>query len=117
MLNVDRIMEYLVVSGWSSIKFIFGPGFGQKFQLTVFETAIFTTLGMMLSVVVVSFFGEKLRNYYIKKFKKERQPVKLTKKKRKIIRIWNNYGIKGIAFLTPWVTSLLRDPLISCLNC
>jgi hypothetical protein len=101
--------HYFTVFLASSLKFAFGPVMGLSFGLNWWEIALFTALGMMFSVTVVSFGGERVHNWYVKKY-----PQKLfTKRKRLIVRVWRKYGLFGVAALTPIVFTPIGGAIIA----
>lgn len=89
----------------SAIKFFGGPLSGLALGLTWLETAICTTIGMMLSVVVVTYAGAALQALLARY--RPRKPKLFTRRTRLAVRIWNRSGMAGIAFLTP----LLLTPI------
>ena len=97
--------KYMSVIIASTIKFVGGPLSGAALGLTWLETAMCTTAGMMISVVVVTYAGVALRAVW-QRFRPA--PTKrFTKRTRMAIRIWKRSGMMGIAFLTP----LLLTPI------
>lgn len=110
VFSVENITAYVAIYLFSGVKFIFGPTIGAEEDMSVLETAIFTSLGMMTSVIIFSFFGEKIRGS-IRKGKKRRRLF--SKKNRKIVRIYQRFGIKGIAFLTPLLLTPIGGTLIA----
>ncbi len=102
-------MKYIIVYLISMFKFVGGPAFGAAYDLSLVGIAFMTTLGMMTSVLVISFFGIKLRAWVNKKYKQKRKVF--TRQNRRVVRIWRNYGEFGISFFTP----VLFSPVIGTL--
>ena len=102
---MEEIWKYLTVFLLSSLKFIFGPTLGNSYGFPMPVTAILTALGMMLPVYLFTYFGEKMRGLLERFKKKDRK--KFTKKNRRFVSVWNKYGVKGVALLTP----LLLTPI------
>jgi hypothetical protein len=98
---VEEVIKYLTVYFSSMVKFVGGPLFGYMSGLSLGETIIFTILGMMTTVLVISFVGNKIKSSYFKNRKKKL----FTTKNRKTVFIWKKYGLAGIAFLTPVIFS------------
>ena len=73
---------------------------GATYGFNIFVTATLTILGMMTSVYIVTFFGRWIRIVALK-IKGNRKTKVFTKKNRRNVRIWQQYGIPGIAILTP----------------
>lgn len=96
----EIFFQYFLVYISSTLKIILGMVLGTSFGFSVFITASLTILGMMTSVYVITFFGNWIRvirqKYFIKKDRKI-----FTKESRRNVRIWQKYGVPGIAVLTP----------------
>ncbi|HLL94136.1 MAG TPA: hypothetical protein VK404_04105 [Spirosoma sp.] len=100
-----QFARYISVILASMIKFVGGPLSGLALGLTWTETAFCTALGMMLSVVAITYTGAALQallNRY-----RPRTPKRFTKRTRMAVRIWKRFGMAGIALLTP----LLLTPI------
>lgn len=97
----EHLWEYLVVFALSSTKFIGGPIVGATRGLNIFFTGLFTSLGAMASVVIFTFVGDKFRAYQKAKKLRKNKGIKFNKRRKKVIAIYNKFGIKGIAFITP----------------
>ena len=100
-----QFAKYISVILASTIKFIGGPLAGLAFRLGWVETAACTVIGMMVSVLAVSFAGEVLAQLR-HRFRKT-PPRRFTRRTRMAVRIWQRSGMAGIAFLTP----LLLTPI------
>ncbi len=92
-------------------KFIAGPALGAVYGFSFIEKFIITVLGMMTSVIVVSFVGQKLRVWAQRKFPPKKKRKRFTKKNRRIVYLWRNYGEFGVSFFTP----LIFSPVIGTL--
>ncbi len=97
--------KYMSVILVSTVKFVGGPLAGLAFRLSWVETAACTVIGMMLSVIIVTFASEvffrlsqRFRNTPARRF---------TRRTRLAVRIWKRSGMAGIALLTP----LLLTPI------
>ncbi len=95
---VERILNYGAVYLGSMFKFIFGPLAGAK-NLTVWETALFTFLGMMTMVFLLSLMKDEFRRKLIWRFKRDKRLF--TRKNRQMVHMWSKYGLGGVAFFTP----------------
>lgn len=100
-----QFAKYISVILASTIKFVGGPLAGLAFRLSWVETAVCTVIGMMVSVLAVSFAGEVLIRLR-QRFRKT-PPRRFTRRTRMAVRIWQRSGMAGIAFLTP----LLLTPI------
>jgi hypothetical protein len=103
------LMKYILVYLISMFKFIGGPAFGAAYDLNLIGIVIMTVLGMMTTVIVISFFGFRLRNWVQKKYNFKRKIF--TKRNRRIVKIWRGYGEFGVSFFTP----VLFSPIIGTL--
>jgi hypothetical protein len=106
---VTGIGKYLSVYFVSMLKFIGGPTLGFAVGLSMIETVATTVMGMMTTVVIVSFFGPGLRKWINKTFRKDQKVF--SQRNRKFVIFWNKYGLFGISFLTP----ILFSPILGTL--
>lgn len=104
---------YLTVYMTSSVKFIFGPVGGFLMGLSFWEIFILTALGMMSSVTLLTFFGLWLRTWWQRRFFRRRKPKRFTARSRQTVRIWRNYGLPGVALLTPILFSPVVGTMIA----
>lgn len=107
----SEVVSYLTVFFTSMFKFVFGPFLGVHSELTFFETTIFTVTGMMTTVVLFSFLGQRIKKFYFKNFLPNRKLF--TSKNRKIIKFWRRHGLKGVAFLTPILFSPILGTMVA----
>ena len=89
-LELAGLEEYLTIYVISMFKFVGGPLAGIAFGLSYLETSITTVLGMMTSVVIVSFFGGGFRKWLDKIFRRNRKLF--TKRNRRFVTFWRKYG-------------------------
>jgi hypothetical protein len=100
-----QFARYASVIIASTIKFVGGPLSGLALGLSWLETAVCTVLGMMISVVVITYAGaaiQALRDRY-----RPSTPKRFSRRTRLAVRIWRRSGLLGIALLTP----LLLTPI------
>ncbi len=103
----ELILKFLEVSALCMFKFFFGPFLGAKYGLPILVTFLASLLGMNASVLLFSFFGLKIKRFIITTFYKKKRKI-FTPQNRRIVGIWQKYGLMGIAFLTP---PLLTPPV------
>jgi hypothetical protein len=106
-----EFLKYIPVYLMSMLKFIAGPTMGAAMGLTFEETVIITVLGMMTTVLLVTFLGKGLRHWMMSKLRKKNQKV-FTKRNRRFVYIWKNYGLFGVSFLTPIIFSPVIGSLL-----
>jgi hypothetical protein len=107
----ERIFKYGTVILVSMFKFVIGPTTGIFAGLSIVETAVLTTLGMMTSVVFFSFGGAAAREWWFNTFRHDRKLF--SPRNRKIVKFWLRYGLRGLAFLTPVVFSPIVGTLLA----
>lgn len=97
------LLKYLTIYLLCMFKIIFGPTMGYAAGLSPLITVIITVAGMMTTILVFTFFGEKLREKVLRRFLKPKKVF--TPKNRRFVKIWRKYGELGISFLTPILLS------------
>jgi hypothetical protein len=107
----EELGKYFAVYGLSMFKFIFGPLVGTASELSVVEVSVLTALGMMTSVVVFCTIGKSLRHAIIRRYYSNRKLF--SPKNRKRVRFWRNYGLTGVAFLTPVIFSPIGGTILA----
>ncbi|WP_242920762.1 hypothetical protein [Pontibacter liquoris] len=95
-----EILKYLSVYLVSMVKFFGGPLAGVSLGLSFVETVLLTMAGMMTSVLVFSVVGRAFSKWLSKRRRAQHKPV-FCKQNRRIVQVWNRFGVTGIAFLTP----------------
>jgi hypothetical protein len=95
----ELVGKYFLIIMLSALKFALGPIAAFKIQLNFFETVICTSTGMMLSVVVFSIIGHRVKIWQEHHFPRKKKLF--TTKNRRIVAIWQKFGLTGIAILTP----------------
>ncbi|UFH55480.1 hypothetical protein [Spirosoma sp. KNUC1025] len=105
------VAKYISVVIASTIKFIGGPLSGAALGLSWAETAICTTLGMMLSVIVITYAGVALQALLHRY--RPRPTKRFTRRTRLAVRIWKRAGLAGIAFLTPLILTPIGGTAIA----
>ncbi|HHG85846.1 MAG TPA: hypothetical protein ENJ82_13955 [Bacteroidetes bacterium] len=96
------ILEYLSVAGLAALKVLPALMLAVAHKLNPLEIFLTLFLGGMLGVTGFAFFASRLRAWR-KARRKQKPRVKPynIKRMRRIMRIWNRWGLLGIAFLTP----------------
>ncbi|MDZ4844018.1 MAG: hypothetical protein SH857_00565 [Chitinophagales bacterium] len=107
---LETILKYVSVYLMSMFKFVLGPVTGTASQLSVVETAIFSILGMMTTVFIIMLLGTKTRAWLIEKLGMEKRFSNSSYRTKKI---WENYGVIGIAFITPLILTPIGGSIIA----
>ncbi|MDF2455718.1 MAG: hypothetical protein K0R51_1711 [Cytophagaceae bacterium] len=97
---MELLIKWLSIALSSAIKFFAGPLLGKVYDIPWWQTAICTFLGMMLAVVLFSTVAKAFFDRYMKGLF-NRKEKRITPNKRRMVKVWNKFGISGIAFLTP----------------
>jgi uncharacterized membrane protein YjjB (DUF3815 family) len=95
--------NYFWVFLLSLLKYLFGVvlayvGYG----FNMGEVFLTVYVGSMLGVVLLTYFGEQISKWLRRHFKR-RGTMKYSRR-RFVIRVWNRYGVWGIAFLAPIIS-------------
>jgi uncharacterized membrane protein len=93
------IGKYITVILATAIKFFNGPIAGIILDLTWWETALCSIIGMMAMVTLMSFLGKEIQKL-IAKYRKTK-PKLFSKRSRFAVKLWLRLGIWGIACFTP----------------
>ena len=91
--------KYFTVIALTALKFFNGPIAGIVMDLTWYETAICSIIGMMLMVTLMSFLGKQVQ-IWVSNYRKTK-PKLFSKRSRFAVKIWLKLGIWGIACFTP----------------
>lgn len=104
-------LKYLSVALASTLKFFGGPIAGAILKLTWIETAICSAIGMMFTVLILTYVGSGIQE--MMKKRRKTPPKKFTRTNRIAVNIWRKFGIVGIAFLTPPLFTPLFGPILA----
>ena len=108
----ELLAKYGIVFFWGMTKFLFGPTTAYALQLHWLESSLLTSAGMMTSIVIVSFVGNQIKSWYLKRRKQKNKTIRIfTRRNRLIVRIWQRSGVYGISFLTP----VLFSPIVGAI--
>jgi uncharacterized membrane protein len=91
--------KYIAVILATTIKFFGGQLTGLLLEISWWETAICSVIGMMITVTIVSFLGKGIQRLIAKY--QTKKPKLFSKRSRFAVRIWQRLGIWGIACFTP----------------
>jgi hypothetical protein len=91
-------------------KFIAGPVLGAAAGYSVPEMVLVTVLGMMTTVVALTYLGGMLKIQYKNVFRPEKKYF--TKSNRRIIRIRQKFQPLAIAFIAPLIFSPIGGTII-----
>lgn len=95
---MEILFKFLTVIGLGIIELWMAIPAGIALNLHPFLNGIASALGAIIGAVVVIFFGDRLRQWLLKKRGKSGQ---LT---GRIYAIWDKYGVIGLGMLSPLIT-------------
>jgi membrane protein DedA with SNARE-associated domain len=99
---VEELLKSIPVFLSSMLKFILGPLEGYGLGLHFITTVVATILGMMVSVVAFTYFGDWLRHGLLKRFFDKKDADRNAEKKpSRFAGFIKKYGLGGVALLTP----------------
>lgn len=107
----ELLVKYLTVLLSSTIKFVGGPIAGLATGLSYVETAFFTALGMMTTVLLFTLFGKPLRGLLKRTLWKNNK--RFTRRNRRFVYIWRRWGLLGVSFLTPLILTPVGGALLA----
>jgi uncharacterized membrane protein len=91
--------KYVAVILATTVKFFGGQLTGLFLEISWWETAICSVIGMMITVTIVSFLGKGIQRLIAKY--QTKKPKLFSKRSRFAVKIWQRLGIWGIACFTP----------------
>lgn len=109
-----KVAKILSAVGLSTFEHTLGgvplaAGYGFSFWEVAIYTAIGGIIGVGFFLLLASSFQATLRRWFPRKKKKK----VFSRKNRFIVRVKRNFGLAGIAFLTPWFLSVPVGTFIS----
>lgn len=105
------LLKYMTVFLSSMVRFIAGPLAGAATGLGYMETVLFTALGMMATVFLLTLLGKPLRSFLQRTIWKNKK--RFTRRNRQFIFIWKRWGMLGVSFLTPLILSPIGGALLA----
>ena len=109
---MSTISEYIGVALASTVKFAGGPLAGVLMQLSWLETTISSTIGMMFTVLVITYGSSLVEKITSRFFSKS--PKKIFKKSTRLaVKVKQKLGLWGVAFLTPFLFTPILGTFIA----
>ena len=102
---------YFAVMAASSVKFVAGPLAGFGLGLSMVETIVCTWVGMMTTVTVMLTVGR----FLVQQISRLRvqKPKLFSGRVRYAVRVWQRFGIIGIAVMTPLLFTPIGGSLLA----
>jgi uncharacterized membrane protein len=111
---LEIALKYASVFLLSTVKFLGGPLIGTSMGLNFWLTLSLTVAGMMTSVFIVSGVGRVWLRHRQKQRRLRREPI-FSRRSRNIIKVFQKFGMGGIAFLTPVLLSPIGGTVVATL--
>ena len=83
------------------------------YGFSYWEVAGYTAIGGILGVAFFLFLASSFQATISKLFPRKKKPKKFNWRNRFIIKVKKNFGLAGIAFITPWFLSVPLGTIIS----
>ncbi|MBZ9570048.1 small multi-drug export protein [Methanobrevibacter sp. TMH8] len=93
---MDILIEILVIFIAAILELWFSIPLGLGFGLNPILIIVASSLGSILSAIIIAYFGESIRNWIIKRKSKNKDI-----KEGRAYDIWNKYGTVGLGLLSP----------------
>jgi MFS family permease len=106
------MLQYLTVFALSMVKFLGGPLAGASMGMAFGPTFGLTVAGMMTSVGIFSVIGARVSEWYTRRARLRGKPV-FSSHSRRTVRVFQRFGIGGIAFLTPLIFSPIVGTILA----
>jgi len=100
---MEEVLTILTIYILCMFKIIFGPTMGYAAGFSPLLTVIITVAGMMTTILLFTFLGERIRENILRKYFKPKKVF--TRRNRQFVKIWRRYGELGVSFLTPILLS------------
>lgn len=95
---MELFKKFIAVTGIGIIELWAAIPAGIAMKLNPLLTGSASALGAIIGAVIVIFLGDKLRHWLLRNKEKE------GKRKGRIYRIWEKYGVIGLGLLSPLLT-------------
>jgi hypothetical protein len=109
-----KLVKIISAVGLSTFKHTLGgvplaAGYGFSY----FEVAIYTAIGGIFGVGFFLLLASSFKSTLSKWFPRKKKKKIFNRRNRFIVKIKKNFGLAGIAFLTPWFLSIPLGTIIS----
>ncbi|NOS92144.1 MAG: hypothetical protein HOP30_09495 [Cyclobacteriaceae bacterium] len=108
---IEEILKAIPVVLISTIKFFLGPLQGYALKLHPITTILSTILGMMITVVAFTYFGDWLKKRWFSRF--FQPPANPSTNRRKFKVLLRKYGLGGVAFFTPLILTPIGGTILA----
>ena len=103
---MDLLLELLFTAALGAVELSFGIIGGVALGLPLILIGAATILGNLVALALALLAGERLQRWIY------RRPG-LAKRRKRVERVWNRYGVLGVAFLAPLITGAVLGTLLA----
>jgi hypothetical protein len=103
---MDLLLELLFTAALGAVELSFGIVGGVALGLPLILIGAATILGNLVALALALLAGERLQRWIY------RRPG-LAKRRKRVERVWNRYGVLGVAFLAPLITGAVLGTLLA----
>jgi hypothetical protein len=103
---MDLLLELLFTAALGAVELSFGVLGGVALGLPLILVGVATVLGNLVALVLTLLAGERLQRWIY------RRPG-LARRRKRIERVWNRYGVLGVAFLAPIITGAVFGTVLA----
>ncbi len=105
---MSSLGSYLTVTSLCAVKYMIGIVSGLATQLSFIELFLCYFVGGSIGMVLYTLFGNKIMNWWKKRKSQNSDFAEVEDMKKKqdwSIKVWNKFGLVGIALITPPILS------------
>ena len=103
---MDLLLELLFTAALGAVELSFGVLEGMALGLPLILIGAATVLGNLVALALTFLAGERLQRWIYSR-------PRLTKHRKRVERVWNRYGVLGIAFLAPLITGAVLGTVLA----
>lgn len=103
---MDLLLELLFTAALGAVELSFGVVGGVALGLPLVLIGAATILGNLVALALALLAGERLQRWIY------RRPG-LAKRRKRLERVWNRYGVLGVAFLAPLITGAVLGTVLA----
>ena len=103
---MDLLLELLFTAALGAVELSFGVVGGVALGLPLVLIGAATILGNLVALALALLAGERLQRWIY------RRP-RLAKRRKRLERVWNRYGVLGVAFLAPLITGAVLGTVLA----
>ena len=95
---MEVLIKFITVASLGILELWVAIPAGTALKLHPLLNGTASALGSIIAAVLIIFFGDRLRAWLLRKKEKDE------KKKGRIYKVWEKYGVNGLGMLSPLIT-------------